>query len=236
MARNPVCVALDVSDSSEALSLAERLVGHVGMVKIGLELFCSAGPAIVRDVQRSGLDVFLDLKLCDIPNTVGKAAASIAALGAAMVNVHALGGHAMMRAARDGVRRGAEPCTSPPKVLAVTVLTSIDKAVLNEELRISGHVAEEVAHLATAAKNAGLDGVVCSAQEVAIVRESCGEDFLIVTPGIRPAWAVSDDQKRVTTPREAIDLGADVIVIGRPILRADNPAEAADRVLEEISR
>lgn len=207
------------------------LAPHSGWLKVGLEAFTAHGPELVTAINDVGGSVFLDLKLHDIPNTVRRAAANCAAMGVAMFNVHASGGSAMLQAAMEGAGEGARG--ERPKVLAVTVLTSLDGDTL-AELAIDVPPAELVVHWARLAHDCGLDGVVASAREAAAIRRVCGPGFLIVTPGIRPAWASADDQRRIVQPGRAIAGGSDILVIGRPITRAANPAAAADRVLEEI--
>ncbi len=231
-ATSPLCVALDGTDRHWIESMAATLVHSAGWLKVGLEAFTAHGPDLVRRVVEVGPRVFLDLKLHDIPNTVRRAAANCAALGAQMFNVHASGGSAMLRAAVEGAREGAEG--PPPKVIAVTVLTSLDADGL-AELGMDWQPEELVVHWARMARDCGLDGVVASAREAAAIRRACGPDFLIVTPGIRPAWAATDDQRRIVTPAEAVERGADILVVGRPITRADDPAAAAAGVLEEIA-
>ena len=219
---NPLIVALDVSDRSRADDLAARLGPHVGLLKVGLELFCAEGPAVVRAVRDHG-PVFLDLKLHDIPNTVERASANVARLGVRMFNVHALGGEAMMRAAVDGARRGADAVGAEvPLVLGVTVLSSLAEGLTSP------------ATLAFEAKAAGLDGVVVSGSDVRDVRDACGEDFVLVVPGIRPQGSNGDDQVRVLTPGEAIDRGADHLVIGRPITDAADPVGVARGILRDV--
>lgn len=233
--RERLIVALDVASMGEGLTLAEKLAGSVGYFKVGMELYYSTGPAIVEELQRRGGKIFLDLKLHDIPNTVGKAAAVIARLGVAMFNVHAAGGREMMRAALEMSREAAAKTgVTPPRVIAVTVLTSINQQVLAEEVGIDRTVEEQVVRWALLAKEAGLDGVVASPLEVAAIRRECGPDFLIVTPGVRPTWAAAGDQKRFTTPAEALRAGASCLVIGRPITAAPDPAAAAEKILAEM--
>lgn len=227
-----LCAALDGSDRDWIVSMAATLAPHVGWLKVGLEAFTAHGPGLVRELAAGGANVFLDLKLHDIPNTVRRAAANCASIGAGMFNVHASGGSAMLRAAREGAREGAKD--EPPVVLAVTVLTSLDRVAL-DELGVERDPNELVVRWARMAQDAGLDGVVASAREAAAVRAACGPGFTIVTPGIRPAWAASDDQRRIVTPAAAIASGADILVIGRPITRADEPAAAARRILEEMA-
>jgi orotidine-5'-phosphate decarboxylase len=217
---NPLVVALDVSDIDRAEALGVALAPHVGMLKVGLELGWAVGPEAVRRVAALA-PVFVDAKLHDIPTTVERAAANIARVGVAMVNVHAVGGAAMMRAALDGVLRGADEAgQATPMVVAVTVLSSD----AGEELATPVSLAFE-------AKEAGLAGVVVSGADVAEVRAVCGEDFCLVVPGIRPHGANGDDQVRVLTPSAALDAGADYLVVGRPITGAEDPAGAARGLL-----
>jgi orotidine-5'-phosphate decarboxylase len=226
---NPVFVALDTADLPRALALAESVKPYVGGLKVGLEFISALGPDAIRRVVDVGLPVFADVKFHDIPNTVAGAARAIAGLGIAMFNVHASGGEAMMRAAAEAVA----PWTPRPLLIAVTVLTSLDDAVL-ESVGQRPPAPEQVGRLATLTKQAGLDGVVCSAHELATVRAACGPDFLTVVPGIRPAGAAAGDQKRVMTPKEAVAAGANILVIGRPITGASDPAAAARKIAEEI--
>jgi orotidine-5'-phosphate decarboxylase len=220
---NPVIVALDTSDLTRANELAASLAPQVGMLKVGFELFWAHGPEAVRSVGRHG-PVFADAKLHDIPNTVERASANIARLGVAMFNVHALGGPAMMRAALAGARLGAsEAGVSTPLVIAVTVLSSQ-----------AGEDLASPASLAWEAKEAGLDGVVVSGDDVRDVRDACGEGFCLVVPGIRPAGSNGDDQVRVLTPADAIERGADYLVIGRPITSAPDPAGVARGIARSV--
>jgi orotidine-5'-phosphate decarboxylase len=212
----PLVVALDVSDVARAEHLARELAPHAGMLKVGLELAWAEGPDAVRRVGAHA-PVFVDAKLHDIPNTVERAAANITRLGVAMLTVHALGGEAMMRAARAGAARGADEGGHPmPLVVAVTVLSSM-----------SGEELASPSSLAFEAKSAGLDGVVVSGVDVRAVREVCGDAFCLVVPGIRPHGANGDDQVRVLTPAAALDAGADFLVVGRPITEAGDPAGVA---------
>ena len=227
--RDRILVALDFPDAAAALASAESVRGRVGGFKVGKQLFTAEGPALVRTLTSRGDRVFLDLKFHDIPNTVAGAVRSAAHLGVWMVNVHASGGRAMMIAARDAADRAAEEGASRPLVIAVTVLTSLDAAALGET-GVERDPAGQVARLARLAREAKLDGVVCSPQEIALVRRECGGDFLIVTPGIRAADDVKGDQVRTATARGAIDAGADYLVIGRPITAAPDPAAAADKI------
>lgn len=227
-------VALDVDTKEKAVKLVKKLRADVGVFKIGSELFTSCGPSIVEEVQKSGSKVFLDLKFHDIPNTVAKSAVAAARLGVFMFNVHALGGLEMMKRCAEIVREEAKKLKiEPPKVIAVTVLTSMDENNL-KKTGVSDNMETQVLRLAKLAKDAGLDGVVASHAEVKLIRKNLGKDFLIVTPGVRPSWAVADDQKRIATPKEAIDNGADFIVVGRPIIEAPDPVKAAKKVLKEI--
>jgi orotidine-5'-phosphate decarboxylase len=219
----PLIVAIDTSDIAHAEALAARVAPEVGMLKVGLELFWAFGPNIVQRIGSQG-PVFVDSKLHDIPNTVERAAANIARLGPAMFNVHALGGEAMMRAALEGAKRGSDVAgVAMPLVIAVTVLSSQ-----------SGGELASPASLAFEAKTAGLDGVVVSGVDVKDVRTACGDAFCLVVPGVRPKGANGHDQVRVLQPREAIELGADYLVVGRPITDADDPVGVVRGILRDI--
>jgi orotidine-5'-phosphate decarboxylase len=226
---NPVFVALDTPSLAQASQLATSLKPFVGGIKVGLEFISANGPAGVRAMVATGVPVFLDVKLHDIPNTVAGAMKALAPLGAAIVNVHASGGVAMMRAAADAARS----VPHPSKVIAVTVLTSLEKDDL-AAMGIAGSPLEQVARLAKLTKDAGLDGVVCSPHEIEAVRAACGREFLIVTPGVRPASGSTDDQKRIMTPKRALELGADYLVIGRPITGAADPVQSAKQIAGEL--
>lgn len=228
---NPVFAALDTPDLDQALAWAETLRGHVGGVKAGLEFFSANGADGVRQIVDLGLPLFLDLKFHDIPNTVAGAVRAVADLGAAIVNVHAAGGPAMLDAAREAAE--AAGGANRPLVIAVTVLTSMDDTDLTAVGQATP-AAEQVVRLAQLAKAQGLDGVVCSPAEITAIRAACGPDFKLIVPGIRPDWAATGDQKRITTPRQARDDGADVLVIGRPITGAEDPAAAAARIAGEL--
>ena len=232
-----ILVALDVASAAEALALADRLRGAVGGFKIGKQLFTAEGPGLVRQLVGRGDRIFLDLKYHDIPNTVASAVAAATSLGAWMVNVHAAGGPAMLGAARQAAheaagRRGG----TPPLVIAVTVLTSMDDATLRE-IGVNHTPIDQVERLARMTLAAGLDGVVASPQEVVAIRRACGPSFVVVTPGIRGGTATSgpDDQRRTATPSGAIAAGSSFLVIGRPITGAADPRGAAQRMAEEIA-
>jgi len=224
---NRIFAALDTTNVEEATALAKRLKGSVGGVKLGLEFFSANGANGVRTVARAGLPIFLDLKFHDIPNTVAGAVRAVVQLRPKILNVHASGGPAMMRAAAEAAREAAEALKAPrPLVIAVTVLTSLD----NDDLGAVGQqgpAADQVLRLARLTQDCGLDGVVCSPQEAARVRAACGPDFKLVVPGIRPSLSLSNDQKRTSSPSEAVSAGADYLVIGRPITKAPDPAAAA---------
>ena len=223
-----IIVALDVSTADEARALVDALAGRVGLFKVGSQLFTSAGPAFVRELAARSEKVFLDLKYHDIPNTVAGAVSAACQLGVSLLDVHALGGRAMLEAAV-----GALPAMGA-RLLGVTVLTSMDEEA-HAQVGLGGGVADSVRRLARLASDAGLDGVVASPHEVAMVREACGPGFLIVTPGIRPAGSAAGDQARAATPRAALDAGADLLVVGRPITAAADPARAAEQLLSEIA-
>jgi orotidine-5'-phosphate decarboxylase len=225
-----IIVALDFADADSALDLAARLDPAQCRLKVGQELFTAAGPAFVEQLVGRGFGVFLDLKFHDIPNTVAAACRAAARLGVWMLNVHASGGRAMLRAARDAVPGGPHS----PKLIAVTVLTSMSAADLSD-IAVRGTPEEVVSSLARLTMECALDGVVCSALEVAHLRESCGSSFCLVTPGIRPANAATNDQQRVMTPAAAIAAGASYLVIGRPITRAPDPLAALRQIDGEIA-
>lgn len=233
---NPILVALDVESAAKAMSLANALRGTVGGYKIGKQLFTAEGPAMVRELAERGEKVFLDLKFHDIPNTVAGAVQSAVATGAWMVNVHASGGSAMMKAAAEAAKKSAEALGRPrPLVIGVTVLTSMNDAAL-AEIGVSRSMLDQVVHLAVLAKSSGLDGVVASPQETAAIRNACGPDFQIVTPGIRPAdQQGKDDQARTLTPKEAMAAGASYLVIGRPITGAPDPRKAAESISASLT-
>ncbi len=223
-----VIVALDFPSAAEALALAEKLDPAACKVKVGKELFTRSGPEIVRQLIAMGFDLFLDLKYHDIPNTVARACSAAADLGVWMVNVHASGGRSMMEAARKSLEGD-----DAPLLIAVTVLTSLDQTDLID-LNIADTPANQVLRLAKLTESAGLDGVVCSPQEITLIREQLPERFKLVTPGIRPTGSGSGDQKRVMTPDEAVKLGSDWLVIGRPITAAENPLNALKQINESL--
>ena len=222
-------VPLDVPDAEAALALASRLDAKLCRVKVGKELFVAAGPAVVAKLQERGLEVFLDLKFHDIPNTVAGACRAAAKLGVWMMNVHASGGEAMLRAARESI----EAVARPPILIAVTILTSLADADL-ERIGLHGSLTENVERLARLARACGLDGVVCSAQEAPLIRKAAGDDFILVTPGIRLRDDRKDDQARIVTPAEAVRLGANYLVIGRPITQAPDPGAMLESIRESL--
>ena len=230
MSNPKVIVALDFATQNNALALVDRLDPKMCRLKVGKELFTVAGPALVEQLVERGFDVFLDLKFHDIPKTVASACKAAAKLGVWMVNVHALGGRRMMEAAREVL----DDAPNRPKLIAVTVLTSMGREDLNE-LGITGEPQETVLRLARLAHESRLDGVVCSAQEAPLLRQALGTDFCLVTPGIRPANTSQDDQVRIVTPVEAIRLGSDYLVIGRPITKAADPLQVLQQINFELS-
>ncbi|CAH2031507.1 orotidine-5'-phosphate decarboxylase [Trichlorobacter ammonificans] len=231
-AKDKIIFALDVHNLQEIDRFAALLSGKVGMFKVGKELFTTAGPAAVEAVKRHGGEVFLDLKYHDIPNTVAQAMLAAGRMGVKLANLHALGGPEMMSQAAEAVRTNFSD-SERPRLLAVTILTSSTQETLSA-VGIDHPVEQMVVRLAKLARESGMDGVVASPLEIEAIRAACGPDFLIVTPGVRPAFAAVDDQKRIMTPAEAVKAGADYLVIGRPIAKAADPAAAADLIVDEI--
>ena len=234
-ARDRIALALDVDNDHDALAIVAELKDSVGVFKVGHQLFTAYGPDIVRRIIGMGGRVFLDLKYHDIPNTVAKASAEAVKLGVSIFNVHSLGGIDMMRAAVESAKETAGKYNVPvPTILAVTILTSMDEKSMRKELKITRSLQREVAHLARLAQRAGMHGVVASPQEIKMLRRVVRGEFVILTPGVRPAWADKDDQKRVMTPGEAVRAGADYIVVGRPVLKAKDRKAAVEKIFEEI--
>ncbi len=229
--QNPVFVALDTPDLSKARELARLVRGAAGGLKVGLEFITAQGPSGIREIAAFGLPLFVDVKFHDIPNTVAGASRELVKLGAKLFNIHVSGGEAMMRASVEAAR-AVDPDV---KVIGVTVLTSLEDRDL-ESVGQRSPAQDQVVRLAKLAKHSGLDGVVCSPREIAPVRAACGPDFLIVTPGVRPKGADLADQRRVMTPGEAARAGADIVVIGRPITMAPDPAAAARAIAAEIAQ
>lgn len=236
MTDDRLIVALDVHTMDDVKQLVSKLGDSVSFYKVGMELFYSVGPDVVKWLKAEGKQVFLDLKLHDIPNTVAGGMASLMSLGADILNVHAAGGFTMMKVTAERLKEESEkrgiPC---PNLIAITVLTSISQEEW-EGMGQTANIKGQVVRLAMLAKKAGLDGVVASPQEAGLIKESCGSDFLIVTPGIRPANASADDQSRIATPEAALLAGATHLVVGRPIRAAENPRAAALSIVEEMGR
>ena len=233
--KNPIIAALDVPDAEQTIKLAKAIAPAVGTFKIGKELFVSAGPDIVKRVRDTGASVFLDLKFHDIPNTVAKAVASATRLDVQMLTVHTCGGSTMLERALEGANEAAEQTgNEAPLILGVTVLTSMDESDLHE-VSVNKAPEAQVIHLAQMATGAGLKGLVCSPKEIAPLREVLPPEVQLVTPGIRPVGSEAGDQKRVMSPAEAIEAGADWLVIGRPIYAADNPRKAAEDILTGLT-
>ncbi|MES2200712.1 MAG: orotidine-5'-phosphate decarboxylase [candidate division FCPU426 bacterium] len=234
-AKKRLMLALDFDNREKAEEWVHKMKMHVGFFKVGLQLFTLAGPELVRSIRARGGRVFLDVKYHDIPTTVALACKGACALGIDFINVHALGGKAMMRAAAEALREASTGMrVARPKLLAVTILTSHDARSLKAEVGLRGGPDQEVLRLAKMAKDCGADGVVCSPKEIAAVRKACGKDFLIVTPGIRGASQARQDQKRTLSAGQAVSRGADYVVVGRPITAAADPVEAAKAMTAEI--
>lgn len=235
-ARQRLMLALDTDSREKAEEWVHRLRPQVGVFKVGLQLFTKEGPELVRSIRARGGHVFLDVKYHDIPNTVAKACESACSLGVDFVNVHALGGKAMIKAAAQALKDAAQRMRlAKPKLLAVTILTSHDAASVKKEIGLRRAPEAEVKRLALLAKAAGADGVVCSPREIGVVRKACGPAFIIVTPGIRAAGGPKQDQRRTLTAAQAISRGADYLVIGRPITGAPDPSDAAFKLVQEIA-
>ncbi|MFF2482916.1 orotidine-5'-phosphate decarboxylase [Paenibacillus sp. NPDC058071] len=233
-AAGKIMVALDYANAESAEKLLNELQGIPCYMKVGMQLFYAAGPAFIESLKKRGYLVFLDVKMHDIPNTVKGGANSVTKLGVDMFNVHAAGGSAMMEAALEGADAALASGQARPSVIAVTQLTSTSAQVLNEEIGIAGSVEEAVVRYAKLANKAGLSGVVASPVEVQAIKEACGTSFQTVTPGIRPAWAETNDQSRIMTPKDALLQGTDYMVIGRPITAAAEPRAALESIIEEL--
>jgi len=231
MTDNPIICALDTTDVEQAGALAAKLSGKVGALKLGLEFFTANGAPAVQKIAAHKLPIFLDLKFHDIPNTVAGAIRATAGINAFMMTVHASGGAAMMKAAKEA----AEGLSNRPLIVGVTVLTSLDQKDM-KALGVNDDLSDQVKRLAELAQTSGLDGVVCSPHEIAALRQQCGPDFTLVVPGIRPAGSASGDQKRVMTPKKALGQGADYLVIGRPITEAADPKAAADAIFASLHK
>lgn len=226
---SPVIVALDFPDAQKAVDLAKKLDPSQCRVKVGKELFTAEGPKVIEKLQSLGFEVFLDLKFHDIPNTVSQACLMAAKMGVWMINVHAVGGSLMMKQAKEIV----QTVNNPPLMTAVTLLTSMDQTNLLQ-LGCHNSVKEQVLLLAELSKNSGMDGVVCSAKEAKMLKKALGEEFILVTPGIRPLFSGPNDQKRVLPPKDALSMGADYLVIGRAITEAEDPLLVLERILSDI--
>jgi len=233
-AKEKIIVALDVPNREQALQLVEQLYDEVGAFKIGMQLYNAEGPSIVKEIQRLGGKVFIDLKLHDIPNTVAEATKVLTNLQAFIMTLHAGGGKKMLAAAAKAAAESVPENGCKPLVVAVTVLTSLSQQEFTEEIGVERSIAEQVVIWAKMAKEAGLAGVVASPQEIEVIRQACGPDFVIITPGIRPLWAAANDQSRIMTPKQAVQAGANYLVIGRPITADKEPKAAARRIVEEI--
>lgn len=233
--KEKIVLALDVETIEEAKELVDKLSPYTGTFKVGLQLFMGYGLEIVNYILSKNSNFFLDVKLHDIPNTVQKASENIILRGANFFNIHCTGGVEMMKAARIGADKIAQQLNKkPPIILGVTMLTSISQSVLDNEFEVNKNVSEFAIRLAKLAKEAGLDGVVASAVEVENIKKELGADFKVLCPGIRPKWSLTDDQKRIATPAEAIKRGADYIVIGRAVTKSENPIEAMEKIYKEI--
>ena len=228
-------VALDVDNKERAMELARVLTPHVGMFKVGMELFYACGPDLIPSIRELGAKIFIDLKLHDIPNTVSRAVKVLTRYGADIINVHTAGGKEMMQAAVQAAKEeSARLDKSRPRVIAVTVLTSLGQEEFNDQIGITGRIEDRVKFWSKMAQDSGLDGIVASAREAAAIRQMCGKQFIIVTPGIRPAGSAAGDQKRIVTPADALKAGSTYLVVGRPITAAGDPAAAARQIIDEM--
>lgn len=232
--QNPIICALDTQDLNQAKQLCKTIAPYVGMVKLGLEFFTKHGPEGIKQIESLGVPIFLDLKFHDIPNTVAKAVSSATHLNVSILTIHTSGGSAMMRAAKEA---SLEVCNTlkktPPLIVGVTILTSLDHDDLNA-IGYKHHISDQVSKLAKLAHQAGLDGVVCSPHEIEQVKQTCGTDFKTVVPGIRPQGSDNQDQKRILTPKEALQKGADFLVIGRPITQSNDPAQSVQSIVASL--
>lgn len=233
--KEKICLALDVENLEKAKKLVNDLAPYVGTFKVGLQLYCAHGNEIIDYIKQKNGNFFLDVKLMDIPNTVKKASESIVLRGANFFNVHCLGGLEMMRASVEGAKEASEKLgKQPPIILGVTMLTSISQDVLNNDLKIDKSVSDYAIYLACLAREAGLTGVVASPLEVERIKREAGYDFKVLCPGIRPIWAPTNDQKRISTPYDTVKKGADYIVLGRAVTAEDNPVEAIKKIYDEL--
>ncbi|MCX8070694.1 MAG: orotidine-5'-phosphate decarboxylase [Thermodesulfovibrionales bacterium] len=233
--RKKLIIALDLCTEQKALEIVDLFTDYVDIYKVGFELFSSAGFSVIENIHKRGKKVFLDLKFHDIPNTVSRSASLVTKLGVFMFNLHTSGGLEMMSRCKESATETAvKEGLKVPKIIGVTVLTSLTNEILKDELSISHGVIRHVKTLSLLAKKAGLDGVVSSPQEIELIKKNCGKDFLVVTPGIRPSWTPPDDQKRTSTPKDAIRQGADFIVIGRGVLKHDDPIKAVELISLEM--
>ncbi len=235
-AAEKIIVALDVEKEEEAYALVRHLAPPLNYFKVGMRLYMACGPRIVTGLKKMGVKVFLDLKFHDIPQTVASAGEVVTRLGADLFNIHLSGGSDMVRATVEKVRETAEKENIPlPRVVGVTVLSSFNEKILRDEAGIGKSLEKHVVDLALVGKENGLDGVVASPREAALIRKKCGDDYLIVTAGVRPLWAGLNDQLRVLTPRQALEAGANYLVIGRPIIENESPRDAAEKILAEMT-
>lgn len=232
--QNPIYVAIDKPDLSQALSLCQQIKGDVGGIKLGKEFMAACGIEGMKAISNLGLPIFADVKYHDIPNTVEAAIVALGALKPAIINVHIAGGRKMMQAAAQAGQEIEARYAYKPLIIGVTILTSLTQAEI-EEIGYHLPMREQVLHMAKLAQSAGLGGVVCSSHEIQAIKQTCGTDFKTIVPGIRPIWAATGDQSRIMTPKQAITEGADYLVIGRPITRAKNPKEACKKIKEELS-